>query len=87
MPLRASPCNTFTGANRSPNEVSSKTNFVGKCRYVTDAFRNVRVTPQQAHNFCYKVDDVLVSDFRLRFEGAASPGYWSLMATITAIPL
>ena len=25
-----------------------------------DAFRNVRVTPQQAQNFCYMVDDVLV---------------------------
>ena len=34
---------------------------------VTDAFRNVRVTPQQAQNFGYMVDDVLVSDFMLTF--------------------
>ena len=34
---------------------------------VTDAFRNVRIAPHQAQNFCYVVDDVLVSDFRLIF--------------------
>ena len=33
----------------------------------TDAFRNVRTAPHQAQNFCYVVDDVLVSDFRLTF--------------------
>ena len=47
---------------------------------VTDAFRNVRIAPHQAQNFCYVVDDVLVSDFRLIFRWAASPGYWGLMA-------
>ena len=47
---------------------------------VTDAFRNVRIAPHQAQNFCYVVDDVLVSDFRLTFGWAASPGYWGLMA-------
>ena len=34
---------------------------------VTDAFRNVRIAPHQAQNFCYVVDDVLISDFRLTF--------------------
>ena len=48
---------------------------------ITDAFRNVSVTPQQAQNFCCMVDDVLVSDFRLIFGWAASPGYWGLMAS------
>ena len=66
MPLRASPFNNITGANLSPNMVPSKTNFVGKGRDVTDAFRNVRVTPQQTQNICYMVD-VLVSNFRLTF--------------------
>ena len=47
---------------------------------VTDAFRNVRIAPHQAQNFCYVIDDVLVSDFRLTFGWAASPGYWGLMA-------
>ena len=48
---------------------------------VAGAFRDVRVTPQQAHNFCYIVDDVWVSDFRLIFGWAASPGYWGVMAS------
>ena len=30
---------------------------------VTEAFRNVRVAPDQAQNFCYMVDDVLVEEF------------------------
>ena len=34
---------------------------------VTEAFRNVRVAPDQAQTFCYMVDDVLVADFRLTF--------------------
>ena len=48
---------------------------------VTAAFRNVRVSPDQAQNFCYGVDDVLVEDLRLTFRWAASPGYWGLMAS------
>ena len=35
---------------------------------VTEAFRNVRVAPDQAQTFCYMVDDVLVADFRLTFD-------------------
>lgn len=46
---------------------------------VTDAFRSVRLAPHQAHNFCYVVDGVLVSDFRLTFGWSASPGCWDLM--------
>ena len=34
---------------------------------VTGTFRNVMIAPHQAQNFCYVVDDVLVSDFRLIF--------------------
>lgn len=33
---------------------------------VNDAYRNVRVDPDQAHNFCYVVDDIVI-DFRLMF--------------------
>ena len=38
---------------------------------VSDAFRNVRVDPDQAHNFCYIVGD-LVIDFRLTFGWSGS---------------
>ena len=48
---------------------------------VTDAFRNVRVSPHQGQNFCYVVEDMLATDFRLAFGWAASPGYWGLMAS------
>ena len=47
---------------------------------VTDAFRNVRIAPHQAQNFCYVVADVLVSDFRSPLDGRLSSGYWGLMA-------
>ena len=80
MPLRASPPNITTGASRSPNKASSKTDFVGKGR-CNGFVRNARVTLHQAKNFRYMVDDVLVSDFRLTFGWAASPGYWGLMAS------
>ena len=32
---------------------------------VAEAFRNVRVAPDQAQRFCYMVENVLVADFRL----------------------
>ena len=51
---------------------------------VTEAFRNVRVAPDQAHNFCYMVDDVLVADFRLTFGWAGSPGHWGVMSEAAA---
>ena len=51
---------------------------------VTEAFRNVRVAPDQAQNFCSMVDDVLVADFRLTFGWAGSPGYWGVMSEAAA---
>ena len=51
---------------------------------VTEAFRNVRVAPDQAQNFCYMVDDVLVADFRLTFGWAGSPGHWGVMSEAAA---
>ena len=47
---------------------------------VTDAFRNVRITPHEAQNFRYVVYDVLVANFRITFGWATSPGYWGLIA-------
>ena len=47
---------------------------------VSDAFRNVRVAPDQAQNFCYVLDDVLVADLRLTFGWAGSPGFWGVMS-------
>ena len=51
---------------------------------VTEAFRNVRMAPDQAPNFCYMVDDVLVADFRLTFGWAGSPGHWGVMSEAAA---
>ena len=48
---------------------------------VSDAFRNVRVSPHQAQNVCFVVDDVFVAEFRLTLGWAASSGYWGLMAS------
>ena len=46
----------------------------------SDAFRNVRVDPDKAHNFCYTAWDLVVIDFTLMFGWSGSPGYWDVMA-------
>ena len=47
------------------------------CKRLTNSLPKLSLitTPHQAQNFCYMVDDVLVSDFRLTFGWAASPGH------------
>ena len=47
---------------------------------VSDAFRNVRVDPDQAHDFCHTVGDLVGIDVRLTFGWSASPGYLGVMA-------
>ena len=47
---------------------------------VNDAYRNVRIDPNQAHNFCYTVGDLVVRDFRLTFGWTGSPGNFGVMA-------
>lgn len=51
---------------------------------VNDAYRNVRVDPDQAHNFCYAVDDLIVIDFRLTFGWTGSPGNFGVMTSAAA---
>ena len=41
----------------------------------SDAFRNVRVDPDEARNFCYTVGELVVIDFRLTFGWSGSPGF------------
>ena len=48
---------------------------------VNDAYRNVGVDPDQAHNFCYAVDDLIAIDFRLTFGWTGSPGNFGVMAS------
>ena len=48
---------------------------------VNDAYRNVRIDPNQAHNFCYTVGDLVVIDFRLTFGWTGSPGNIGVMAS------
>ena len=52
----------------------------------SDAFRNVRVDPDQAHNFCYTVGDLVVIDFRLTFRWSGFPGYWGVMTAAVNTP-
>ena len=46
---------------------------------VSDAFRNVRVNPNEGHNFCYTVREFVVIDFRLKFGWSGSPEFWGVM--------
>ena len=48
---------------------------------VNDAYRNVKIDPNQAHNFCYTVGDLVVIDFRLMFGWTGSPGNFGVMAS------
>ena len=48
---------------------------------VNDAYRNVRIDPKQAHNFCYTVRDLVVIYFRLTFGWTGSPGNFGVMAS------
>ena len=43
--------------------------------HVSDAFRNVRVDPEQAHNLCYTVGDLVVIDFRHTFGVVGVPRF------------
>ena len=58
---------------------------------VNDAYRNVRIDPNQVHNFCYTVGNLVVIDFRLTFGWTSSPGNFGVMAwrqnTPTVIPI
>ena len=48
--------------------------------HVADAFRNVRVEPDQARNVCSPVGDLVVNNFRLTFEWSRSTGSWGVMS-------
>ena len=48
---------------------------------VSDAFRGIRIAPDQAQNFCCVLGDVLVADLRLTFGWAGSPGFGELMSS------
>ena len=48
---------------------------------VPDAFRNVRVDPNQAQILCYALGDVVVVDLSLTFGWAGSPGFWGVMSS------
>ena len=45
-----------------------------------DAFRNVPVDPDQAHNFWYTVGDLVVINFRLTFGWSGSPRFLGVMS-------
>ena len=48
---------------------------------VFDNFRIVQVDPDEAHNFCVTVGELVVIDFRLTFIGwSGSPGFWGVMS-------
>ena len=46
----------------------------------SDAIRNQRVDPDQAHNFCYTVGDLVVIKFRLTFGWSGSPSVLGVMS-------
>ena len=51
---------------------------------LSDAFRNVRVDLDKAHNFCYTVRELVEIDFCLTFGWSRSPGFWGVMSAAAA---
>ena len=49
---------------------------------VSDAFRNVRMAPDQAQTLCIVLGDVLVADVRLTLGWAGSPGFWGFKSSV-----
>ena len=49
---------------------------------VNDAYRNVRIDPNQAHNLCYTVGDLVVIDVRLMVGWTDSTGNFRVMASV-----
>ena len=47
---------------------------------VSDAFRNVRIDPGEAHHLCYTIEKSVVIDFSLTFGRSGSPGFWDVMS-------
>ena len=47
---------------------------------VSEPFRNVRVDPDEAHNFCYTLGELVVIDFRFTFGWSGLPGFWGVMS-------
>ena len=83
MSVRRGPTSALKFIDRSANTISQPPYSISQGN-VTEAFRNGRLAPDQAHNFCYMVDDVLVADFRLTFGWADSPGHWGVMSEAAA---
>ena len=83
MSVRRGPTSALKRIDRSANTVSQPRILLAKAD-VTEAFRNVRVAPDQAQTFCYMVDAVLVADFWLTFGWAGSPGHWGVMSEAVA---
>ena len=48
---------------------------------VSDAYRNVRIDPNQVHNVCYTIGGLAVIDFRLTFEWTGSPVNFVVMGS------
>ena len=51
---------------------------------VSDAFQNVRVDPDKAHNFCCTIGELVVIDFRLTFGWSGSPGFRGVVSAAAA---
>ena len=83
--MRRGPTNALKCFDRSANTASEPRILLVKAD-VTDAFRNVKLAPDQAQMFCYMVDDVLVVDVRLTFDWAGSLGHWRVMSELPHIP-
>ena len=81
--MRRGPTSALKRIDRSANTVSQPPYPLAKAD-VTEAFRNVRVAPDQAQLFCSMVDGVLVADFRLTFGWTGSPGHWGVMSKAAA---
>ena len=79
VPVRRSVAEILRGTSQPEKKHLTKRILMSKAD-VSDAFRNVRTDPDEAHNFCYTVEELVAIDFRLTFGWSGSPVFWGVMS-------
>ena len=79
MPVRSSATDVSRRSRVTKKKIPETIILMSKAD-VSDAFRNVRTDPDEAHNFCSTVEELVAIDFRLTFGWSGSPVFWGVMS-------
>ena len=80
LPLRGSAAKISRHNRKNEKLVSNDPILLAKT-YVSDAFRNVRVSPENPHQLCNVLEDIVMVDLRLAFGWTGSQRIWGSLAS------